>query len=135
MSLQLSVVPHRELHFNASIETPKGLIALPFSVTPLHLSAKVDVRDAAALGYLGLASRTLGDALSNLERYAQTFTEAAQLSLFTNGETAVVQLNPAVQQYRQQAEEIWRWTADPCVSVLHEAEYHPCRGPLPPQSP
>jgi len=35
----------------------------------------------------------------------QTFTEAAQLSLFTNGETAVVQLNPAVQQYRQQAEE------------------------------
>ena len=59
----------------------------------LHLSAKVDVRDAAALGYLGLASRTLGDALSNFERYVQTFTEAVQLSLFTNGETAVVQLN------------------------------------------
>src|SRR5260370_22203060 len=71
----------------------------------LHLSAKVDVRDAGALGYLGLASRTLGDALSNLERYVQTFTEAGPLNLFTNRETAVVQLNPAVQRYHQQAEE------------------------------
>jgi len=61
----------------------------------LHLSAKVDVRDAGALGYLGLASRTLGDALSNLERYVQTFTEAGPLNLFTNRETAVVQLNPS----------------------------------------
>jgi hypothetical protein len=39
----------------------------------IHLAAKVDVRDADALAYIGLASHTLGDALANIARYSQTF--------------------------------------------------------------
>ena len=31
----------------------------------VHLAARVDVRDADVIAYLGLASRTLGDALAN----------------------------------------------------------------------
>ena len=37
----------------------------------LHLAARVDVRDADVLAYLGLASRKFGDALANLARYAR----------------------------------------------------------------
>ncbi len=34
----------------------------------LHLAAQVNPRDVGALGYIGLSSRTLGDALLNLEK-------------------------------------------------------------------
>lgn len=73
----------------------------------VRLSARVDVRDADALAYLGLASRTLGDALDNLARYLQVFTEAIQLGVSRADDTVVVTLNPvdpSYLQYSQQAE-------------------------------
>jgi len=59
----------------------------------LHLSAKVEIRDADALAYIGLASRTLGEALANFERYARVFNEGARIELSTDGDTAIVELN------------------------------------------
>ena len=38
----------------------------------IHLAARVDVRDADVIAYLGLASKTLGDALANLARYGRS---------------------------------------------------------------
>ena len=73
----------------------------------LHLSAKVDVRDADAIAYLGLASRTLGDALDNLARYVHVFSEAVQFDIAKDDDKAVVDLIPADPSYlehRQQME-------------------------------
>ncbi|MCP4305481.1 MAG: AraC family transcriptional regulator, partial [bacterium] len=73
----------------------------------LRLAATVDVRDADALAYVGLASRTLGDALENLARYMQVFTEAVQMTLSNDDGALIVRLNPAEPSYlqnRQQAE-------------------------------
>ncbi|MCP4306949.1 MAG: AraC family transcriptional regulator, partial [bacterium] len=73
----------------------------------LHLAARVDVRDADALAYVGLASRTLGDALENLARYLRVFTEAVQITLSNDNGAVTVRLNPAELSYlqnRQQAE-------------------------------
>ena len=73
----------------------------------LHLAARVDVRDADVIAYLGLASRTLGDALANLARYVRVFTEAARLDLSTDDGAVIVGLIPADPSYlhhRQQME-------------------------------
>src|SRR6476660_420616 len=56
----------------------------------LHLATRVDVRDADVLAYLGLASRTLGDALANLARYVRVFTEMAGLDLSDGGDGEVI---------------------------------------------
>ena len=73
----------------------------------VHLAARVDFRDADLIAYLGLASRTLGDALANLARYIRVFSEAARLDLSTDDGAVIVGLIPAEPSYfrhRQQTE-------------------------------
>ena len=73
----------------------------------VHLAARVDIRDADLIAYLGLASRTLGDALANLARYVRVFTEAARLDLSTDDGAVIVGFIPAEPSYfhqRQQTE-------------------------------
>jgi len=47
----------------------------------IHLVDKFDPRDLGALGYIGLSSRTLGEALLNLERYLAITTEASRIKI------------------------------------------------------
>ena len=73
----------------------------------IHLAGRVDVRDADVLAYLGLASRTLGDALANLARYGRVFTEAVQFELaVVDGAASVdfVPTSPTFSLHRQQME-------------------------------
>ncbi len=56
-----------------------------------RLAAKIDIRDGDALGYIGLASGTLEDVLRNLERYLRVVTEAIQVRLTVDGETATLE--------------------------------------------
>ena len=61
----------------------------------LHLAAKVDVRDADAVAYLGLASRTLGDAIDNLARYLLIFNDALRIEVASDDEgVATIELIP-----------------------------------------
>jgi AraC-like DNA-binding protein len=55
------------------------------------LATRIDIRDGGELGYIGLASATLEDALRNLERYFRVVTEAIQVRLAMEGETARVE--------------------------------------------
>lgn len=61
----------------------------------LHIAAQADPRDAGALGYVGLSSRTLGDALLNLEKYLATVTEAFRIELSIDDDLARVRFAPA----------------------------------------
>ncbi len=61
----------------------------------LHLAAQADPRDVGALGYIGLSSRTLGDALLNLEKYLATVTEALRIELSIHDALARVTFAPA----------------------------------------
>ena len=73
----------------------------------LHIAAQVDPRDFGALGYIGLSSQTLGDALLNLERYLATFTEAFRIELSTGDDFAHVKFHPSdpsFLRYRQALE-------------------------------
>jgi AraC-like DNA-binding protein len=73
----------------------------------IHLAAKVDLRDADALAYVGLASHTLGDALANIARYSQIFNEAARFDVSTEDGLTVVTatgVDPAFVHQRQQME-------------------------------
>jgi AraC-like DNA-binding protein len=73
----------------------------------LHLSSKVEIRDADALGYIGLASSTLGDALAGLARYARVFNQGARVKLLSDGDTAIVELDsvdPSILHQCQQME-------------------------------
>ena len=73
----------------------------------LNLAARVDVRDADVVAYLGLASRTLGEALANLARYLRVFTEVARLDLSADDGAAIIGLIPVNRSYlhhRQQME-------------------------------
>jgi len=65
----------------------------------LHLAATVDVRDADVLAYLGLASRTLGDALANLARYVRVFTEMGGLDLSAGDDEVTVNLIPVMENF------------------------------------
>jgi hypothetical protein len=56
----------------------------------LHIAEQVDPRDLGALGYIGLSSQTLGDALLNLERYLATITEAFRIELSIEDDFAYV---------------------------------------------
>jgi len=60
----------------------------------LHLATKVDPRDLGALGYIGLSSQTLGDALLNLERYLKTITEAFRIELSVDNDFLHVRFVP-----------------------------------------
>jgi AraC-like DNA-binding protein len=73
----------------------------------LHTAEQVDPRDFGALGYVGLSSKTLGDALLNLERYLATITEAFRIELSLDGDFAYVTNHPAHSsfvRYRQAME-------------------------------
>jgi len=61
----------------------------------LHAAAQVDPRDLGAIGYVGLSSRTLGDALLNLKRYVATVNEAVRIELLFDDELARVTFEPA----------------------------------------
>lgn len=45
----------------------------------LRFGATRDTRDAGLIGYLGIASQTLGDALRNLSRYSRVFSDALEI--------------------------------------------------------
>jgi AraC-like DNA-binding protein len=73
----------------------------------IHLAERVDVRDADVIAYLGLASRTLGDALANLARYGRVFTEAVRFEVVVADGAASLEFNPTSPTfalYRQQME-------------------------------
>jgi hypothetical protein len=73
----------------------------------IHLAAKVDVRDADALAYVGLTSHTLGEALANLARYVQTFNEVVRFDLSTEDGFTVLGISgvdPALVHHPQQME-------------------------------
>jgi AraC-like DNA-binding protein len=73
----------------------------------IHLAAKVDFRDADALAYVGLASRSLGEALASLARYVQTFNEVLRFDLTTEDGLMVLAISgidPSFVQCRQQME-------------------------------
>ena len=61
----------------------------------LHVGKKVDPRDLGALGYIGLSSRTLGDALLNLERYLATVTEAFLIQASFDDDQVYVNFKPS----------------------------------------
>jgi len=61
----------------------------------IHLAAKVDVRDADALAYIGLASHTLGEALANLARYVKIFNQVVELDLATEDGVTVLGVSGA----------------------------------------
>jgi AraC-like DNA-binding protein len=60
----------------------------------LHLGTTVSVKDFGALGYMGIASRTLGDALLNFERYLHVLTEAMTIEVSVVGDEARIFFNP-----------------------------------------
>ena len=73
----------------------------------LHAASQVDPRDLGALGYIGLSSRTVGDALLNLERYLATFTEAFRFELAIDDDLARVKfeaIDSSFLRYRQASE-------------------------------
>jgi AraC-like DNA-binding protein len=73
----------------------------------IHLAAKVDVRDADALAYVGLASRTLGEALANLARYVRIFNEVIRFELTADDGVTILSISgmePTFVLERQQME-------------------------------
>jgi AraC-like DNA-binding protein len=46
-----------------------------------RVATKVDIRDSGAVAFIGFASKTLEDALRNLERYSRVLSEAVQIRL------------------------------------------------------
>jgi AraC-like DNA-binding protein len=73
----------------------------------LNLARKFDPRDLGALAYVGLSSRTLQDALLNLERYMTVQTEAWSFDLVLEARSASLQLTPSEESFYdfQQASE------------------------------
>ena len=62
----------------------------------LNLSAQeVEIRDAGLLAYVGLSSKTLGEAIRNLARYLGVLNEAARINLELSRELAVLGLDIA----------------------------------------
>ncbi|WP_162918654.1 AraC family transcriptional regulator [Taklimakanibacter deserti] len=67
----------------------------------LNFSATIDIRDAGLLAYLGIASRTVEEAMHNLARYLRVFSEAYQISLKVAGETGTLTIIPLHSSYGQ----------------------------------
>lgn len=73
----------------------------------LRLVKRIDPRDLGAFGYVGLSSRTFGDALLNLKNYAKVQTEAWSIGISKDDETASITFSPArpeFSSYRQATE-------------------------------
>lgn len=60
----------------------------------LHLGEQEDILNYGALGYIGLASQNLGDAIQNLQRYLHTVTEAWEIELSLESEDANIVYSP-----------------------------------------
>ncbi len=60
----------------------------------LMIAARLDPRDLGAIGYLGLTSRTLGDALNNLERYLAIVTAVFRIELSVAQDRATILFVP-----------------------------------------
>jgi AraC-like DNA-binding protein len=56
-----------------------------------RMATKVDIRDSGAVAYIGFASKTLEDALRNLERYSRVLSEAVQIRLSLGDRTATLE--------------------------------------------
>jgi len=56
-----------------------------------RFATKIDLKDGGALGYIGLASKSLENALRNLERYSRVVSEAIQIRLTVDGKTATLE--------------------------------------------
>jgi AraC-like DNA-binding protein len=56
-----------------------------------RIATKLDIRDSGAVAYIGLASKTLEDALRNLERYSRVLSEAVQIRLSFGDGTATLE--------------------------------------------
>lgn len=67
----------------------------------LHFSTTIDIRDAGLLAYLGIASRTVEEAMHNLARYLRVFSEAYQIELKVAGETGTLTIIPLHSSYNQ----------------------------------
>ena len=73
----------------------------------LNLARRFDPRDLGALAYVGLSSRTLEDALLNLERYMTVQTEAWGFDVMFEARSAILELTPSEVEfydYQQAAE-------------------------------
>lgn len=73
----------------------------------LRIAGRLDPRDLGAIGYIGLSSRTLGDALLNLSRYLRVITDESRIELSIEGDLAHVTMEPAHPSFttRRQATE------------------------------
>ena len=60
----------------------------------LRAASRVDPRDLGAIGYVGLSSRNLGEAILNLKRYVATVSEAIRIDLSVYDDRALVLLEP-----------------------------------------
>ncbi len=65
----------------------------------LGLANRVEPKEFGALAYIGLSSRTLEDALRNLERYLAVHTEAWRIRIVVEGDEAAILLIPARPDY------------------------------------
>lgn len=93
-------VKHAELLELAATETGDDCYGL-------YLSECVKPQDFGAIGYIGLASQTIGDALLNMERYLQVICEAYRIVLSVNDSHLRVTFEPAdpsFSHWRQAAE-------------------------------
>jgi AraC-like DNA-binding protein len=70
----------------------------------LNLASRVEPREFGALAYIGLSSRTLGDALRNLERYLSIHTEAYRIRLLFDAEKAIIAIRPTRPDYSSYAQ-------------------------------
>jgi AraC-like DNA-binding protein len=82
-------------------ECQARLMELAASVTGddcfgLHFALTRDVRDAGLLGYVGIASKTVVEALQNLIRYHRVFSEAGSLEFRLGAETGQLTWRPLV---------------------------------------
>ena len=73
----------------------------------LHAAALVDPRDIGLICYVGLSSRTLGDALLNIKRYYNVVNEAHTFKLSIGPKTVSITFDPvrpSFDQFRQAVE-------------------------------
>jgi AraC-like DNA-binding protein len=70
-------------------------------------SQPIDLRDVGLLAYVGLSSRTLGDGVRNLVRYAAVLNEGVRITLDVGQSQAIIELqliDPTVRDRRQVTE-------------------------------
>lgn len=75
----------------------------------LHLGEEFDVLDLGAIGYIGLSSETLHDAMLNLQRYLHIVTQSMTLEIDVDDDQATINfepIEPRHRQYRHVAESI-----------------------------